>query len=219
MALADHMSGRIPKNVAWSQPPESAKPAYDPNQRPRYVSPEEWQAVVDQNTKNQIGLGVMKRAPGVGSVLSIFDTGKKLFTGKSLADSSMDMKRTYLQASPSERLAMREKYPDMMRFAKSIGDVPGGSSVASNSGTPVRSGGSGSPSTGQITNAGDLVAAATGGTKPSGGDTAQVASTSRPYDYYEWDLGINIPSPGDAKYNEFQGYLAERAAAQAAMYG
>ena len=41
----------------------------------------------------------------------------------------------------------------------------------------------------------------------------------RPAIYYQWDLGVNIPSPSDPNYTQYQTYLAERAAAQAAMYG
>ncbi len=42
---------------------------------------------------------------------------------------------------------------------------------------------------------------------------------NRPEIYYYWDLGVNIPSPTDPNYTQYQTYLRERAAAQAAMYG
>lgn len=32
----------------------------------------------------------------------------------------------------------------------------------------------------------------------------------RPYKYFKWDLGMNIPSPGDADYNEYRRYLKAR---------
>jgi hypothetical protein len=49
------------------------------------------------------------------------------------------------------------------------------------------------------------------------GDGSSSTSGFRPYIYYEWDLGLNIPSPGDSKYNQYQTYLAERLSAQQAM--
>jgi hypothetical protein len=57
-------------------------------------------------------------------------------------------------------------------------------------------------------------AATTGTTAPS---VAQ--DGPRPQIYFEWDLGINIPSPGDPLYTMYMTYLAERQAAAAAMYG
>jgi hypothetical protein len=46
--------------------------------------------------------------------------------------------------------------------------------------------------------------------------TTPNSATSNPY---YWDLGLNIPSPTDKNYTEYQNYLRERAAAQAAMFG
>lgn len=45
------------------------------------------------------------------------------------------------------------------------------------------------------------------------------SSSARPQDHYYWDLGLNIPSPTDPNYTQYQEYLRQRAAAQAAMYG
>jgi hypothetical protein len=51
----------------------------------------------------------------------------------------------------------------------------------------------------------------------SDGGTAPAPSGRRPDIYYMWDLGVNIPSPGDPNYTQYQTYLAERLAAQRAM--
>jgi len=40
--------------------------------------------------------------------------------------------------------------------------------------------------------------------------------TARPQQYYNWDLGINIPSPGDSEYPLYLKYLQEEAASTAA---
>lgn len=42
---------------------------------------------------------------------------------------------------------------------------------------------------------------------------------NRPESQYYWDLGVNIPTPADPNYTQYQEYLRQRAAAQAAMYG
>lgn len=40
--------------------------------------------------------------------------------------------------------------------------------------------------------------------------TASTMETGRPSQYYLWDLGVGVPSPGDPEYNEYQEYLKER---------
>jgi hypothetical protein len=68
----------------------------------------------------------------------------------------------------------------------------------------------------------DRYSGSTGGTPPVSTDGTTSPSTQsgpRPQIYYEWDLGISIPSPGDPLYTMYMSYLAERQAAAAAMYG
>lgn len=45
---------------------------------------------------------------------------------------------------------------------------------------------------------------------PETPEEATTAETGRPYNYYLWDLGVGIPSPGDPDYNEYQAYLRDR---------
>jgi hypothetical protein len=59
-----------------------------------------------------------------------------------------------------------------------------------------------------------------------GGDGSGVVSVSggggggadsgggRPYVYYQWDVGVNIPSPGDPLYTQYQDYLKARETAR-----
>lgn len=49
------------------------------------------------------------------------------------------------------------------------------------------------------------------------GTKAPEAPAGRPYKYYEWDAGVNIPSPSDSDYTLYQKYLEEKAAARAAV--
>jgi hypothetical protein len=58
-----------------------------------------------------------------------------------------------------------------------------------------------------------------GGSGGSGdGKSSSSDSGERPEIYYQWDLGVNIPSPGDPKYTDYIVYLAERQAAAEKMY-
>jgi hypothetical protein len=77
----------------------------------------------------------------------------------------------------------------------------------------------GTASSGRDTGIASLV-----GTTPSAGSETPAPPSSqptpsgrRPDIYYMWDLGVNIPSPGDPNYTQYQTYLAERLAAQRAM--
>jgi hypothetical protein len=40
--------------------------------------------------------------------------------------------------------------------------------------------------------------------------TASTMETGRPSQYYLWDLGVGVPSPGDPEYNDYQEYLKDR---------
>lgn len=49
---------------------------------------------------------------------------------------------------------------------------------------------------------------------PAGGRSPGTKDTTRPAIYFQWDAGINIPSPSDSTYTLYQQYLAEKEAAQ-----
>ena len=46
----------------------------------------------------------------------------------------------------------------------------------------------------------------------SGGDSGDI----RPYIYFQWDVGVNIPSPGDPLYTQYQEYLKTKETAPSA---
>lgn len=54
---------------------------------------------------------------------------------------------------------------------------------------------------------------------PTASTTGTSMTGTRPTEHYYWDLGLNIPSPTDKNYTDYQNYLSQRAAARAAMYG
>lgn len=46
---------------------------------------------------------------------------------------------------------------------------------------------------------------------------APSTSGTRPYIYYQWDLGMNVPSQSDPNYTQYQKYLSERNARRVAL--
>lgn len=54
---------------------------------------------------------------------------------------------------------------------------------------------------------------------PVAAPTSTASSGTRPEIHYYWDLGLNIPSPTDPNYTQYQEYLRQRTASRAAMYG
>jgi hypothetical protein len=126
----------------------------------------------------------------------------------------------YQVAGMSERKVMEEKYPNLIARANEMGinsyyGMDRYNSWAEKSGlrgAPDRRGGGENSGILSLTR------------QPKGDETTtpepeapSTSSGSRPDIYYMWDLGINIPSPGDPNYTQYQTYLAERLAAQRAM--
>lgn len=126
----------------------------------------------------------------------------------------------YAAMPPAEKLAAEKRNPELIGWANRLGidhqsDYGDYLSWADRSGLrapPTREGG-GRESSGIA----DLVSDATGGEEPSAPEAPSTPSGRRPDIYYMWDLGVNIPSPGDPNYTQYQAYLAERLAAQRAM--
>jgi hypothetical protein len=192
---------------------------------PRNVSPEVQEEMREQDKKNKIGIGVMKRAPVFGRVLSAGDALLSGVTGRGIAQRTADLKRAYMQSSPSQQAALEAKYPNLTKFANDAGigsqlPMSNYSSWQERSGLGGqggREGGGDRSGIASLTVPTQTVAPtateSTTGTTPSG------SACNRPEIYYYWDLGVNIPFPTDPNYTQYQTYLRERAAAQAAMYG
>lgn len=166
-------------------------------------------------------------APGLGTL-----AGQGF---KYLNASTQKLVDAYQSAGMTERKAMEEKYPNLIAHGKSMGlqtyygmdkynqwardaglrsptessrdnerimALGNGLPIARETGNDNSGGGTGSSGGG------------TGGSSGSGSSNGR-----RPYIYYEWDLGVNIPSPGEPLYTMYVTYLAEREAAANAMYG
>lgn len=174
---------------------------------PTQVTQEVQDIMEEQERKNRRGIDVIQRGPFVGPIASAGEALQKIFTGKDIADYGTDLKNRYMQAGPAERAALREKYPDVRRFAVSIGDI------APNTGTQVASYGASDigPEPGGKGNEVGFTQFASAYT-PS--YTPDRVSASDNEDlrrlYRRWDRGIGIPSPGDPDYNEYQEYLRDR---------
>jgi len=187
---------------------------------PKYVAPEVQEVMRKQGKLNKAGISGMKRVPGFGAVVSAGDALTKLFTGDTIAGSSADLKREYMQASDEGKAALEDEYPNLTKFASDAGltpkrDMSNYTNWAEKSGlrvAPDRRGGGESSGILSLTR------------QPKGDETTtpepeapSTSSGSRPDIYYMWDLGVNVPSPGDPNYTQYQTYLAERLAAQRAM--
>jgi spore germination cell wall hydrolase CwlJ-like protein len=187
---------------------------------PEYVDPEIQELMREQEKLNKTGIEGMKRVPGFGALVSAGDALTKLFTGKTIAGGSADLKRAYMQASDEGKAALEDKYPNLTKFASDAGltpkrDMSNYTNWAEKSGlrvAPDRRGGGENSGIRSLTR------------QPKGDETTtpepeapSTSSGSRPDIYYMWDLGVNVPSPGDPNYNQYQTYLAERLAAQRAM--
>jgi hypothetical protein len=172
---------------------------------PKYVTPETQQIVEDQERINRRGVGVIKRGmPFFGGIVSGIERLQEVFTDKDIPDYATDQKYKYMQASPEEQAAMREKYPDIRRFAVSIGDIPPNTGTQYAGGYPRK----------ELGGKSDPYSRTSSRTSysPSGGPVSAASDTGRSQQYYLWDLGIGIPSPGEPEYNDYQRYLRERGA-------
>ena len=173
---------------------------------PRPVSPETLDTIEEQQKTNRMFVKGTERIPYAGTVPSIIDKGLKLFTGKDIVDYGTDLKYKYLQSDEAQKAAMRDKYPDVRRFAVSIGDIaPNTGNQYASSGTPTQE-----------------LGGKTYEERPSPYITypsRQPEYRSGPYgsgetdlndQYRLWDLGIGIPEPGDPDYNDYMKYLESR---------
>jgi hypothetical protein len=187
---------------------------------PKYVAPEVQEVMGDQEKLNKMGIGVMKRVPVVGPVVTATDALTKLFTGETIAGGSAELKRAYMQATDEQKAVLEDKHPNLTKFASDAGltpkrDMSNYTNWAEKSGLrapPSREGG------------GENSGIASLGGRPKGDetttptpDTPSTTPGRRPDIYYMWDLGVNVPSPGDPNYTQYQTYLAERLSARQAV--
>jgi hypothetical protein len=151
-------------------------------------------------------------APGLGTIV-----GGGL---KALDARTQKLVNDYQAAGMPERKVMEEKYPNLIAHGKAMGintyyGMDKYNSWAEKSGLrapPSREGGGENSGIRSLTREpeGDET------TTPTP-DTPSTTPGRRPDIYYMWDLGVNVPSPSDPNYNQYQTYLAERLAAQRAM--
>lgn len=215
------------RSLSGKELPSSGSPPSQEGALPSQDSTitEEAEAEQEKNRKKaeaarriaQGGLNLV--APGLGTL-----AGQGF---KYLNASTQKLVDAYQSAGMTERKAMEEKYPNLIAHGKSMGlqtyyGMDKYNQWARDAGlrSPTDSGSGRNfdlPTGGRNDNPGSGTdGSSSGGT---GGGSGSGSGGQRPYIYYEWDLGVNIPSPGQPLYTMYVTYLAEREAAAQAMYG
>lgn len=189
---------------------------------PKFVDPAIQEEMRKQDKLNRAGIRVAKAVTGpVGRAFSVADTLRKVFTGKTTAEATADLKRAYMQASSAQRAELEKTYPNLTKFAADAGIEPqlpmSNYTDWSRANRLAETSGRGDGREQGMGGIADITSTAGTGATPSATPSTASTASARPYIYYEWDLGINVPSPGDPKYTDYQKYLQERADAQKAL--
>lgn len=163
--------------------------------------------------RNTLGINVMKAlAPsGIGTLAEIISRVK---TGKGLTAAMKDDLLRYQSATPEERASMELQRPELADYGRrSTAGTGLARDVAearlnewNDRNRPARDQNSNNSEKDRPDKEGEDDSPGSGGESPVDASNGKY----RPYIYYLWDLGSNIPSPGDTNYNEYQKYLSER---------
>lgn len=165
--------------------------------------------------------GLAIRVGGVtlsGATRLPFSLGGR-YLSKKYQESKLKQLENYAAMTPEKKAVAEARNPELIGWAKelnipSVNDYSVYQAWATERGLRAPAGGGkssgilalgGGPSGGATTPA------------PETPSTPSAPSGRRPDVYYMWDLGVNIPSPSDPNYTQYQAYLAERLAAQQAM--
>jgi hypothetical protein len=195
---------------------------------PEVISPDIFVSLDGRKEYEKRLENVEKGVKGTGTVASVLTGipgGRKLggFLSETYNASVKKKLDNYVLATPEQRAEMERKDPSLTAWAGIIGETPqldrsNYTNWADKSGLrapPSREGGRDNSGIAALVDKskGDETTTPTPDT-PSAQPTTP---GRRPDIYYMWDLGVNIPSPGDPNYTQYQTYLAERLAAQRAM--
>jgi len=218
-------SGENPSSPKAQPAPKGGYPLTSMGTAPEVISPDIF-VPLEQRKKYEKRLKNAERGiKGTGAVASALTGipgGRKLggVLSETYNASVKEKLDNYVLSTPEQRAEMERKDPSLTAWADIIGETPqldrrNYTDWAEKSGlrvAPDRRGGGENPEIRSLTR------------KPKGDetttpepDTPSTTPGRRPDIYYMWDLGINIPSPSDPNYNQYQTYLAERLAAQRAM--
>lgn len=120
----------------------------------------------------------------------------------------------YVASTPAERAEQERKDPSLIGWARAIGIQPQNDYSVYQ--VWAEKSGLRGP---EETRGEDRAVQYAGGIGALPSATTPVGTSeqtgSRPYEYYQWDVGVNIPSPTDPNYTSYQEYLRRRAQAQA----
>lgn len=174
-----------------------------------------------KETLKRGGLGIRIGAGVLGAAGVPFAGLAGGYLSRQYQKNKIEQIKQYAAMTDAQKLAAEKRNPELVGWAHRLGidsvnDYDFYQSWADKSGlrgTPSREGGGpgGIASLGSGSRDDDQT-----GVSPTP-DTPSTPSGRRPDIYYMWDLGVNIPSPSDPNYTQYQTYLAERLAAQRAM--
>lgn len=160
----------------------------------------------------------VQRTAQAGSVVTAplgFGLGFGLRMAGSAINKAAEAKvNKYVASTPAERAEQERKDPSLIGWARAIGVQPQNDYSVYQAWAQERGLRSPEESRG---NQQDVQYAGGIGALPSASTPVGTSEQtgSRPYEYYQWDVGVNIPSPGDPNYTSYQEYLRRRAQAQA----
>lgn len=195
---------------------------------PEVISPDIFVSLDGRKEYEKRLENVEKGIKGTGTVASVLTGipgGRKLggFLSETYNASVKKKLDNYVLATPEQRAEMERKDPSLTAWAGIIGETPqldrsnytNWAEKSGLRGPPSREGGRDNSGIASLVDKskGDETTTPTPDT-PSAQPTTP---GRRPDIYYMWDLGVNVPSPSDPNYNQYQTYLAERLAAQRAM--
>ncbi len=189
---------------------DDVKPYLTPDEKIRRGVSGVVERIVGFGAPSRIATGVAKKLMGIESPEAF------------LARPTYEQRALYQYAKAAEARREGRPVPDAGYPQGAPGDgFDGAGGYGSFGGLPdgIGRGGPGRIDGGSLGIGGIQSGSGEGDGEEGDGSASKAASGPRPQIYFEWDLGINIPSPGDSDYTMYMSYLAERQADAAAMYG
>lgn len=211
--IAGAISDRGSVQQASSEAPSEYSDAQFQPYGMTYEQQQKYQETEDRKNKFMKGAAPVA---GIASPVPLVGLGLNL-ANKAIDKAAEAKINKYVASSPAERAEQERKDPSLIGWARVIGVQPQSDySVYQNWAEerglrgPGESRGERQGDQGDIRYAGGVGALPTATTPIDTSTTPPPTSGRRPYQYYQWDVGVNIPSPGDPNYTSYQEYLSKR---------
>ncbi len=211
--IAGAISDRGSVQQASSEAPSEYSDAQFQPYGMTYEQQQKYQETEDRKNKFMKGAAPVA---GIASPVPLVGLGLNL-ANKAIDKAAEAKINKYVASSPAERAEQERKDPSLIGWARVIGVQPQNDySVYQNWAEerglrgPGESRGGQQGDQGDIRYAGGIGALPTATTPIDTSTTPAPTSGRRPYQYYQWDVGVNIPSPTDPNYTSYQEYLSKR---------